>query len=229
MAPDRNELYKCLIYECIVGSKAFGLSDENSDDDIRGIYLSPNDVLFSLWGAPEQLEDKERDKVYWELEKYIRLALKANPNILETLWTPMVSIKTETAEELLSIRESFLSKYIFKTFGGYAISQFNKMKSEYLKTGKYRTKHALHLIRLLISGAEALRHGYIMIDVSKYKNDLLAIKSGKLDFSEIQIWREQLEDDFNLAYTQTTLPDLPDVKKANDFLLKVRMNRQAHK
>lgn len=220
--PDEKELKKNIIYECVVGSKAFGLSDQSSDEDIRGIYLAPIDLLHSLWGAPEQIEDKIKDQVYWELEKYIRLALKANPNILETMWTPIVNYKTELAEQLIINREIFLSRHIFTTFGGYALSQFNKMKNEYLRTGNYRTKHALHLIRLLISGAEALRHGYIMIDVSQYRNDLLSIKAGNLSFEEIQQWRKELEIVFNEAFENTKLPDLPDVKKANELLIMAR-------
>ena len=38
------DLYDFVIYRCVVGSKAFGLDDENSDTDWRGIYLPPADV-----------------------------------------------------------------------------------------------------------------------------------------------------------------------------------------
>lgn len=221
-SPEEIEIRKYIIYECVVGSKAYGLSDINSDEDIRGIYLAPLDLLHSLWGAPEQIEDKLKDQVYWELEKFIRLALKANPNVLETMWTPIVNYKSQLADRLILNREMFLSKHIFKTFGGYALSQFNKMNNEYLRTGSYKSKHALHLIRLLISGAEALRYGYIMIDVSVYRNELLLIKAGDLSFEEIQEWRKELEIKFNEAYENTKLPDLPDVKKANDFLISAR-------
>jgi uncharacterized protein len=221
-APDPMTLKKDIIYECIVGSRAFGLSGEGSDEDIRGVYLAPVNVLMSLWGAPEQIEEQDRDIVYWELEKYLRLALKANPNVLETLWTPMINIKTELAEELLSIREAFLSRYIFTTYGGYAISQFEKMRKEYEQTASFKVKHALHLIRLLISGTVALKHGHIMVDVSEHRESLLAIKQGRLTFQEIQEWRRQLEEQFNQAYEITSLPELPDVLKVNNFLLKAR-------
>jgi hypothetical protein len=38
------DLFEHVIYRCIVGSRAFGLDDENSDVDIRGIYLPPADL-----------------------------------------------------------------------------------------------------------------------------------------------------------------------------------------
>src|SRR5208283_1719813 len=102
-----------IIYRCQVGSKAFGLAAEDSDDDLRGIYLPPARLHWSLRRLPEQIEFKaeERDEVYWELEKYLRLALKANPNVLETLWTNLVRLADETAQELRAMRQAFLSKH----------------------------------------------------------------------------------------------------------------------
>ena len=52
-----------VIYRCQVGSKAFGLANDDSDDDLRGIYLPPSRLYWSLRRLPEQLEflDHERD------------------------------------------------------------------------------------------------------------------------------------------------------------------------
>ncbi len=48
-------LYDYVIYRCVVGSRAFGLDNADSDTDIRGIYLPPADIHWSLYGVPEQL------------------------------------------------------------------------------------------------------------------------------------------------------------------------------
>lgn len=113
-----EDLRPYVIYRCQVGSKAFGLASEDSDDDLRGIYLPPARLQWSLRRLPEQLEfqDGERDEVYWELEKFLRLALKANPNVLETLWTPIVLHADETARELRELRRAMLSKHVHKTW-----------------------------------------------------------------------------------------------------------------
>ena len=55
--------------------------------DRRGFYLPPAELQWSLAGVPEQLET-DQEEVYWEVEKFIRLALKANPNVLECLYSP---------------------------------------------------------------------------------------------------------------------------------------------
>jgi predicted nucleotidyltransferase len=127
----RNRLFdleKFIIYRCVVGSRAYGLDNDESDTDRRGIYLAPADLQWSLFGAPEQFEDNATQSCYWELQKFLTMALKANPNILECLYSPMVEKATPLGEELLAIREAFLSQMIFQTFNGYAMSQFKKIE-----------------------------------------------------------------------------------------------------
>jgi hypothetical protein len=99
-----------VIYRCVVGSRAYGLGDAASDTDRRGIYLPPAVLHWSLYGTPEQLEHRETEECYWELQKFLILALKANPNVLECLYTPLVETATLLAEELLARRTIFLSK-----------------------------------------------------------------------------------------------------------------------
>lgn len=142
-----------MVNRCKVGSKAFGLDHEGSDDDLRGIFLPPADRHWSLYKVAPQIEINTDgdDEVYWEIEKFFKLALKANPNILETLWAPIVLDCSPIAEMIRTHRQAFLSKHLYKTYSGYVLSQFRRMKNSYEKTGKYKTKHAMHLVRLLYS------------------------------------------------------------------------------
>jgi predicted nucleotidyltransferase len=75
-------------------ARAYGLDSATSDTDRRGIYLPPARLHWSLAGVPEQIEDKDAEECYWELQKFLVLALKANPNVLECLYTPMVERTT---------------------------------------------------------------------------------------------------------------------------------------
>ncbi len=219
-----EDLTQYIIYRCQVGSHAFGLSTDDSDDDIRGIYLLPAELHWSLFKIPEQIEHHQdgRDEVYWELEKYLLLALKANPNILEALWTPLVHYMTPLAEELRSMRTAFLSKYLFKTYSGYVISQFRKMTKALETRGKYKPKHAMHLIRLLLSGIHALKEGDIKVDVSEYRSELLQIKNGEWRFADVKQWALDLEREFNTAWSESHLPEKPDYDSVNRFLIKAR-------
>lgn len=219
-----EDLRSWIIYRCRVGSHAFGLAGEESDDDIRGIFLPPAARHWSLFKLPEQLEfaDETKDEVYWELEKFLKLALKANPNVLETLWTPLVLHAEEVAQCLRGMREAFLSRHLYKTYSGYVLSQFRRMANAQAKTGRYKAKHAMHLIRLLYSGIEALRSGQIRIEVAVHREELLAIKSGALSFEQAQAKALELDRQFQEAYRQTELPEQPDFQRADEFLIWAR-------
>jgi predicted nucleotidyltransferase len=219
-----EDLRPHIVYRCQVGSRAFGLATADSDDDVRGIYLPPARLHWSLFKLPEQLEFAEegRDEVYWELEKFLMLALKANPNVLETLWTPRVQHAEEVANRLRQMRSAFLSRHVYKTYSGYVLSQFRRMANAHAKTGKYKAKHAMHLVRLLYSGIEALRSGEIRIDVAEHRDDLLAIRSGSWSFEEAMTRALQLDREFQEASRQTRLPEQPDYRQANEFLIWAR-------
>jgi hypothetical protein len=85
-----TDLYQRVVYRCVIGSQAYGLADAASDVDRRGVYLPAADLHWSLYGVPEQLENDATQEAYWELQKFLVLALKANPNVLECLYTPLV-------------------------------------------------------------------------------------------------------------------------------------------
>lgn len=215
-------LYDFVIYRCIVGSRAFGLASDESDTDRRGIYLPPADLQWSLYGVPEQLENEATQECYWELQKFLILALKANPNILECLYTPLVETATPIAQELLAMRESFLSKLVYQTYNGYVISQFKKLEQDLRATGAIRWKHAMHLIRLLMSGVTVLREGFVPVDVSEHRDLLLAIKRGEMNWEEVNALRLSLHKEFDVAFASTKLPERPNYERANEFLVNAR-------
>jgi uncharacterized protein len=128
--PAEYDLYEHVIYRCVVGSRAYGLEDDASDTDLRGIYLPPANLHWSLYGVPEQIEQKETQEYYWELQKFIVLALKANPNVLECLYTPLIELATPLVHELLELRSLFLSQLVYQTYSGYVLSQFKKLEQD---------------------------------------------------------------------------------------------------
>lgn len=217
---NHEHLYQYVIYRAIIGSRAYGLDNENSDIDKRGIYLPPAHLHWSLYGVPEQLERGE--EAYWEIQKFIKLALKANPNILEALNTPKVEYVAPIAELLLEQRDIFMSKLLYQTYNGYVISQFKKMRKHLENQGTIRWKHAMHLIRLLLSGIDALKTGTIMVDVGEHRDKLLSIRYEKMTWEQVNTWRLQLHKEFDAVYQITKLPDRPDYEAANQFLIEAR-------
>jgi len=215
-------LFERIIYRCVVGSRAYGLEDADSDTDRRGIYLPPAELHWSLYGVPEQLENEATQEAYWELQKFIILALKANPNVLECLYTPLVETKTPLADELLQMRSVFLSRLVYQTYNGYVMSQFKRMQADLRNQGQVKWKHVMHLIRLLLSGIVVLREGYVPVRVDQHREPLLAIKRGEVPWNEVEKWRLSLHREFDGALERTRLADRPDYERANAFLIKAR-------
>ncbi len=215
-------LFDRVIFRCVIGSRAYGLDDEASDIDRRGIYLPPADLQWSLFGVPEQLENEATQEAYWELQKFIILALKANPNVLECLYTPIVETATPLAQELLGMRSMFLSRLVFQTYNGYVMSQFKKMQTDIRNQGQVKWKHVMHLIRLLLSGIQVLRDGFVPVRVGEHRAALLSIKAGAMPWNEVEAWRIALHRSFEEAFEQTALPERPDYERANQYLIQAR-------
>lgn len=221
-APGDRDLYQYVIYRCIVGSRAYGLDLAESDVDRRGIYLPPARLHWSLYGMPEQIEDTTTQECYWELQKFLILALKANPNILECLYTPLVELASPIAQELLDGRTRFLSKLVYQTYNGYVMSQFRKLEQDWRTRGQLKWKHVMHLIRLLLSGVTILNESYVPVRIEEHRERLMSIRRGEVPWEEVNQWRLDLHGDFDLAREKTTLPERPDYEWANEFLISAR-------
>jgi predicted nucleotidyltransferase len=216
------DLYNYVIYRCVIGSRAYGLDHDASDVDRRGIYLPTADREWSLLGAPEQLERNDTQECYWELEKFLRLAMRANPNVLECLYTPLVEHASPLAQELLAMREMFLTRQVYQTYNGYVLSQFKKLSRDMRGGEKIRWKHPMHLVRLLLSGIAILRGEGVPVRVGEYRQRLLAVRRGEVSWPAVNEWRKELHREFDAAWIATKLPEHPDYDRVDAFLLKAR-------
>ncbi len=220
--PINEALYDRVIFRCVIGSRAYGLEGDESDTDRRGVYLPSAEMHWSLYGVPEQLENEATQECYWELQKFLLLALKANPNVLECLYSPIVEKITPLGQELLQLRQSFLSKLVFQTYSGYVASQFKKMQADIRNHGTVKWKHVMHLIRLLMSGITVLKERQVMVEVGEHRERLLSIKRGEVLFEETNQWRKELQREFEGAFEITQLPERPDYERINVFLIRAR-------
>jgi predicted nucleotidyltransferase len=216
------ELFDRVILRVVIGSRAYGLDGACSDTDRRGIYLPPAELHWSLAGVPEQIENEASQEAYWELQKFVVLALKANPNVLECLYTPLVESATPLAQEILAMREAFLSQLVYQTYNGYVMSQFKKMQADIRNHGQVKWKHVMHLIRLLMAGIETLRTGVVPVHVGANRDALLAIRAGQIPWDELESWRRSLHRQFDEAYKTTSLPPKPDYVRAGALLVRAR-------
>ncbi|MGY2896076.1 nucleotidyltransferase domain-containing protein [Deinococcus sp. UYEF24] len=222
VSPSETNWWPHVQLRVVVGSRAFGLDTDASDTDRRGFWLPPAEAQWSLWGVPEQLENDETQETCWELQKFLTLALKANPNVLEVLYSPLVEYASPLALELLEMRSAFLSTLVYQTYNGYVMSQFKRLEADLRNHGEIRWKHAMHLLRLLLSGISVLKEGEVMVHVGEHRDTLLAVKRGELPWDELNSWRIDLHRQFDAAVQMSRLPERPEYARVNAFLIRAR-------
>ncbi len=210
-------------YRCIVGSQAYGLATPESDEDVRGFYVAPPMMFWGLNKPPEQLENTEGDDtVFWEMGKFVNLSLKANPNVLECLWSPKVVTEGFQAKMLRKHRDLFLSKRIYQTYRGYAISQIKRIERYHRTVGEVRWKHPMHCLRLLISCSHTMREGEVLVDVGEYRDYLLKIRRGEVTMDEIRAKYDEWSARIDEEVKKTSLPDKPDTDAVSNLLVELR-------
>lgn len=217
----------------IVGSTAYGLAGPNSDKDYLGVYVADLDRVLGLEG-PQAVQDsrvnKDPDTTWHELGKYLSLALRCNPTVLELLWLPSYELESEVGTALVNQRQYFLSEnYVRSAYGGYAKQQADRLVQRH-KEGKEgfssdirkRTaKHARHCARLLHQGAQLLETGEIQINVSEHRDTLFSYGDiAAKDPERFYKIFEYLLAKFNAI--ESKLPQQPDREKINAFLVKAR-------
>jgi len=116
-----------LLLDCVSGSRAYGLHTQQSDTDLKGVFLLPEAAYFGLTYT-EQVNNASNDEVYYELKRFVDLLAKNNPNILELLHTPedCIRYRHPVMDELKP--EMFLSRLCYQTFAGYAQAQIKKAR-----------------------------------------------------------------------------------------------------
>lgn len=116
-----------IIFECISGSRAYGLDTATSDTDIRGVFILPKDHFYSL-DYIGQINNETNDIAYYELRKFIELLAKNNPNILELLNVPEECVLYKHPIYDTIEKGLFLSKLCKNSFANYAFTQIKKAR-----------------------------------------------------------------------------------------------------
>ena len=103
---DRIEKEECvrILYACESGSRAWGFESEDSDYDVRFIYLRPVNWYLTIQKKSDVIEkpiDDDLDVSGWDFPKALGLFRKSNPPLLEWLQSPIVYREVGTAASQL--------------------------------------------------------------------------------------------------------------------------------
>jgi len=218
----RDPLFDRQILRVVIGSRAYGLAGEGSDVDRRGVFLPTAARHWSLDGAPDVLRDDSREEMAWELQRFLTLALKANPTVLEVLFSPLIEYATPLGRQLLDLRTAFLSAKLHATCGGYADQQFAKLQRRAERGMSINWKHAAHCLRLLATGTTALAGDGFPVHVGDRRDVLLSVRRGERTLDEVNALRTAWTEDLDRALRNTPLPAEPNVVAVNEFLIRAR-------
>ncbi len=207
-----------IVYSCVTGSRAYGLHREDSDYDIKRVYIQQPMVMFSVDDKSKTHTYKhiykgiEADYVDYELRTFTKLAAKSNPTVLEMLWSPEIIVCADVFKaNFIKHRKLFLTKHIITTYIGYSIQQMKRYEKD------SKPKHIMHLMRLLLACEHALKTGEMLVDVSHQKDYLNALRDG-----DIGINREEMELKIEeLEQIDTNLPQNRDFPAINDLIYEV--------
>jgi predicted nucleotidyltransferase len=95
-----------IILEGVTGSTAYGLATENSDVDIKGVYLLPTKTVLSIGFQPEHTtkDHTDPDWVYHEVGKFMKLVINGNPTVTELLYLDEYTTLTPIGQLLIDNR-----------------------------------------------------------------------------------------------------------------------------
>ena len=116
-----------ILFEAVVGSRAYGLATASSDTDIKGVFYLP--LEYYLGGQYiAQVANASNDEVYYELGRFIELLSKSNPTVLELLASPAGCIVYQDPIMDQFKMQDFITREAAVTFAQYAMVQVRKAK-----------------------------------------------------------------------------------------------------
>jgi len=154
------------MYECVVGSVAYGCATNLSDYDTNGFCIPPKNVVFPhLKGEIEGFgrqkkrfggwqkhhvfdkdalggKGREYDLNIYNIVNYMHLCMENNPNMVTTLFVPRECVLSTTSvgEMVREARHKFLHKGAWHRYKGYSYAQLHKMKGKNPEPGSKRDK-----------------------------------------------------------------------------------------
>lgn len=234
-------------YETMMGSVAYGVSSDASDIDLYGFCIPPKATIFPHlaghiegFGRQKQgfaqyqqhhIKDKETGKEYdisiYNIVKYFQLCMENNPNIIDSLFTPVRCVLhcTQIGNKVRENRKLFLHKGAWHKFKGYAFSQLHKMRTKNPKGKRaetvakygYDVKFAYHVVRLINEVEQILTEGDI--DLTRHREHLKAIRRGEVPEEDIYKWFDSKEQALENLYANSDLQHKPDQEAIKDLLI----------
>lgn len=141
-----------IIFACESGSRAWGFESEDSDYDVRFIYVRKTQHYLSIQKTRDVIEkpiSDELDISGWDIVKALALLKKSNPPLLEWLQSPIVYRKQDDA--VSRIRELMPEYYSPKSCMYHYLHMAQGNFREYLKGDLVWVKKYFYVLRPVLA------------------------------------------------------------------------------
>jgi len=211
------------ILKVLVGSVAHGLSQGESDKDWRGVFVTSTHRLLKL--KPDKKQTKwfegDTDSTYYEIWKFLVLATRCLPTMLEVFFAPVV-FENDYGARLRALFDYVWSPAAVRdSFIGYGRNQQKKFLEN--KDGRANKYAAAHL-RVLYNGYQLLSTGKkfdVNLTGSPVYEKVKRFKQGDYTVGEVVQecweWEQKLLEAFQQCPGKKT-----NFKMVDNFLLEVR-------
>jgi len=235
-----------VLYETMMGSVAYGVSSDMSDVDIYGFCLPPKEDVFPHlrgeipgFGTQKNRFDQYQqhhvesngrtyDMQIYSIVKYFQLAMENNPNMIDSLFTPINCVLHMSRIGLMvrDARKMFLHKGYFHKARGFAYSQLSKMdrdtaegkRKDIIDKYGYDTKFAYHIVRLLDQTEQVLLTGDI--NLQRSKEVLKAVRAGMWTKEKVHEYFAEREKYLHGLYEKSTnVPHSPPEFQIKNLLM----------
>ncbi len=127
-----------ILYAVESGSRAWGFESQDSDYDVRFIYVRKEKDYLSLFPKKDVIE-YELNSIFdingWDIQKVLKLAQKSNPTLYEWIHSPIIYYALPLWNDLLPFFDSTVQ--LSKLIKHYYYMTFNHYDSQFLTTKKY--------------------------------------------------------------------------------------------
>lgn len=230
-----------------MGSQAYGVANENSDFDVYGWAIPPKDWIFppnyiegfddrqdkfEQWVQPHlKYQEKDYDFQIYNIVKYFRLCIDGNPNMVDSLFTPLNCIihNTTVGQMVRENRHIFLSKALYPKFKGYLYSQSHKIvsrnptpdskRSNLIEKFGWDVKYGYNAVRIAYEIEQILREENLVLDEPGRREHLKAIRRGELTAEEVVEWVKKKEPELDTLCANSKLRDKKNIGAAKALLV----------
>lgn len=222
-----------IVLEGVTGSTAYGLATENSDIDIKGVYLLPTKTVLGIKFDPQHTtkDHVDPDWVYHEVGKFMKLVASGNPTLTEMLYLTEYTKLTAVGQLLIDHRDIFVSTQgVQHAYRGYAFSQAKALSRRqeegldgYDSALKNRfAKHTRHCFRLLLQGRQLLETGKLTVKVTPEEREWLFKMGEQTPETIVDAF---IAEDKKFETMKSVLPDEPNWEKIDELLFTIRVKK----